>query len=591
MSLKRFEKYPGRFDGATSGHPQGAFKNRTSPTTFDGSYLERDWANDWDGFFGSLLTSAGITPNGNVDAVGASQYYDALLSITTPNVADYDALRDSVVKTAAYYITGVLVTSAPSGIAGSFLYDATDTTTPDNGGTVIVGVGGRRYKRADMSSITPEMFEAKGDGVTDDTVKLFNCYASVPEGSTIYFDPTASYLLSSAFVLNRNVKLDLGTRDGGAVIKFIGGGSYFAAPYNYCMIAKHSSTPLAGYTGDASRSEIVGGKIMGDPSLPAGQRGFLGACPTYIKFTRFSNFPDDGCTIGASTVEGVIGNANGSTLEICAANGNGGNGFVTDGNDANACVLTRCNASGNGLFGFYDRSLLGNTFLQCETDANTTGGYAGRKDVPQRSTYIGCYAEGNQPILYDVNKQALRINPQGATGATSASDGVALTVIPTGELYHSKRNVFADNENIANAGGTGAYPGKYAALDQNGLRFRGAAGDPLLSLNKTSNYYNWSCDATNVHQIVITDPGIGNLKPFRSVFPFGIVIGTGSGIGSGISAIVGSGTAAPTTGDYRQGAIFLNTVTVAIGFIGWVCVTSSVGGNGGTWKTFGAISA
>lgn len=78
MALKRNERYPGRFQNPTSAHPQGAFKNRTSPTSQDGSYLESDWANDWSGFFESLLSAAGITPNGNVDAVGASQYFNAL---------------------------------------------------------------------------------------------------------------------------------------------------------------------------------------------------------------------------------------------------------------------------------------------------------------------------------------------------------------------------------------------------------------------------------------------------------------------------------------------------------------------------------
>lgn len=79
MALKRNERYPGRFSNPNAAHPQGAFKNRTSPTSQDGSYLESDWANDWDGFFARLLTVAGTTPNGNVDTGTSSQYYDALL--------------------------------------------------------------------------------------------------------------------------------------------------------------------------------------------------------------------------------------------------------------------------------------------------------------------------------------------------------------------------------------------------------------------------------------------------------------------------------------------------------------------------------
>lgn len=82
MALKRNERYPSRYENPTTQHPQGAFKNRSAPGAEDGSYLERDWANDWSGFFESLLSEAGIQPDGTVDYVGSSQYYDALVAAT-----------------------------------------------------------------------------------------------------------------------------------------------------------------------------------------------------------------------------------------------------------------------------------------------------------------------------------------------------------------------------------------------------------------------------------------------------------------------------------------------------------------------------
>ena len=85
MALKRNERYPGRYSNPTTDHPQGAFKNRTAPSAQDGSYFEQDWTNDWDGFFGRLLTVAGITPDGGIDTALSSQYYDALKSVTFSN--------------------------------------------------------------------------------------------------------------------------------------------------------------------------------------------------------------------------------------------------------------------------------------------------------------------------------------------------------------------------------------------------------------------------------------------------------------------------------------------------------------------------
>jgi hypothetical protein len=81
MALKLNERYPGRFNSPNAQYPQGSFKNRTAPGAKDGSYLEQDWANDELAFFSSLLSGASITPNGQVDTVGASQYYTALQNI------------------------------------------------------------------------------------------------------------------------------------------------------------------------------------------------------------------------------------------------------------------------------------------------------------------------------------------------------------------------------------------------------------------------------------------------------------------------------------------------------------------------------
>lgn len=77
MALRRDVTYSGRFTPATTERPQGGFKNRTSPTSEDGSYLEEQWLNDLDGFFGSLLNTTNTTPNGNVDEAGNSQLFDA----------------------------------------------------------------------------------------------------------------------------------------------------------------------------------------------------------------------------------------------------------------------------------------------------------------------------------------------------------------------------------------------------------------------------------------------------------------------------------------------------------------------------------
>ena len=91
MAIYLDERYPGRAGPKTLDYPQGSFKNRTSPTSKDGTYLEQDWANDMLAFFQSMLKEAGIAANGQVDTAQASQYFDALIkNIQNSSIAHHE---------------------------------------------------------------------------------------------------------------------------------------------------------------------------------------------------------------------------------------------------------------------------------------------------------------------------------------------------------------------------------------------------------------------------------------------------------------------------------------------------------------------
>lgn len=122
MALKLNERYPGRFDNPTAAYPQGSFKNRSAPGAQDGSYLEKDWANDSLGFFGRLLTVAGMIPNGTVDTALSSQYYDAFKTILDIGPAGYSDLVSKVNnQTQTYTVT---TGSSPVLIARSRFVDS-----------------------------------------------------------------------------------------------------------------------------------------------------------------------------------------------------------------------------------------------------------------------------------------------------------------------------------------------------------------------------------------------------------------------------------------------------------------------------------
>ena len=106
----------------------------------------------------------------------------------------YAALRSYTGRAKRIYITGLLVTKKPAGIAGPFQYDPTDTTSTDDGGTVIVLADGRRFKRDYSGAVNVAWFEPKGDDSTDDTqafVKANSLAMSAPVVASTQSWPTS----------------------------------------------------------------------------------------------------------------------------------------------------------------------------------------------------------------------------------------------------------------------------------------------------------------------------------------------------------------------------------------------------------------
>lgn len=84
---------------------------------------------------------------------GALVFVDYLPDVVT--LDDYASLR-------AYTQVGKIVDLTATGIAGRFIFDELDASSPDNGGTVIVGTDGRRWKRVEGPIVERSWFESQG---------------------------------------------------------------------------------------------------------------------------------------------------------------------------------------------------------------------------------------------------------------------------------------------------------------------------------------------------------------------------------------------------------------------------------------------
>jgi len=86
-------------------------------------------------------------PGGPINAPAQSLFNRTELLRTRQEIPDYATLRTFTLDVPLVYVTGYLGTTAPSGIAGTFILDSSDNTTADNGATVIVDASLRRWKR------------------------------------------------------------------------------------------------------------------------------------------------------------------------------------------------------------------------------------------------------------------------------------------------------------------------------------------------------------------------------------------------------------------------------------------------------------
>jgi hypothetical protein len=83
MAISPQAVYPGQVDTTDpTGYPRGKAQDDLVEGDGFGTPLEQAWVNDLWGFLQALLAGAGATPTGVPDKVGASQYLDAIKTIT-----------------------------------------------------------------------------------------------------------------------------------------------------------------------------------------------------------------------------------------------------------------------------------------------------------------------------------------------------------------------------------------------------------------------------------------------------------------------------------------------------------------------------
>lgn len=137
------------------------------------------------------------TLNGYVNANRVSfegENLDDILEKSKP-LANYYNLR-------AYAGAATQVRITDPGIAGFFYYDAADTASVDNGGTVIVGNNGKRWKRSFSGDLNLRWFGAVGNGVAKDTAAWQTAVIYAATNHKALFVPDGLYVVDSKAILD-----------------------------------------------------------------------------------------------------------------------------------------------------------------------------------------------------------------------------------------------------------------------------------------------------------------------------------------------------------------------------------------------------
>jgi len=199
MALNTYTRYAPDVIAPDANYPYGSLKDETVPGAFDGTPLTADWGNDVEGFKQAVMSEAGITPSGNPDTSSDSQILDGLKRIFPNIIPDIITLRTVEPDLDRKVITLKEHTSGTGLGGGHFRALSDGSSYSDNNGTIIKTTGGAVWIRINADIINPLMFGAIGDGITDDSSALNQCFSATLSndvnllGLTYNINSTVSY--------------------------------------------------------------------------------------------------------------------------------------------------------------------------------------------------------------------------------------------------------------------------------------------------------------------------------------------------------------------------------------------------------------
>ncbi len=204
----------------------------------------------------ALTGPIAITGTGIVDlAAGAG------LAPVPMVVQNLTALR-GVLKTQTPYVYVTGYYAQGDGGGGLYWYNAADTTSTDNFGSIILASDGGRWYLFSNGSTTAKQWGAKGDGTTDDLFVIQNALNNVPAGSILTLTP-ATYRISAGITIPSGVSLSgfgagtsiiVGDLAIPVIVNVTGQSDTVDTPFSGIQVTRAAGTVPAGSVGVAITS-------------------------------------------------------------------------------------------------------------------------------------------------------------------------------------------------------------------------------------------------------------------------------------------------------------------------------------------------
>ena len=273
--------------------------------------------------FGSV--SSAMAPVVLASTIALAQSLLGIVTSAAPVVANIAALRANVLPFQTIVVSGYH--AGADGGEGVFWYNASDITSTDNGGTIIVDGSGRRwYRETGSLALSVKWFGATGNGTTDDTTAI---NAALAIGGPIWV-PAGTYKTTDSLVVSVSGTHVSGAGEGATVIAPSSTTSDVWLVSNsigmeFCSIRNFTIAPSAVQTAGAAIHQSGLANIIQYSGIRI-TRGYIGF---FIETTtgvvaRISDFYIQSCT----SVGILLGSSTGLVQDAFISNGNISTCFV-----------------------------------------------------------------------------------------------------------------------------------------------------------------------------------------------------------------------------------------------------------------------